>query len=150
MGRKILTGDTSNPDVAVGLGSELRLRRKQLGLTMDEVARAAGISRVTLHRLEKGEPSVSVGALVSVANAIGAPISLNESFTTDLPESVTVSDYPGLKSLAWQLRPETKLSLFEAWSIYARNWRHLDRASLDDNELRFLNALTREFGGPDV
>lgn len=33
-------------------------------------AEAAGISRVTLHRIEKGTPSVTVGALMNVLDAL--------------------------------------------------------------------------------
>lgn len=34
-------------------------------------AEAAGMSRVTLHRIEKGNPSVTIGAYINVATALG-------------------------------------------------------------------------------
>ena len=44
------------------LGAQLRAQRKALKVNATVAAEAAGISRVTLHRIEKGEPSVTMGA----------------------------------------------------------------------------------------
>jgi DNA-binding XRE family transcriptional regulator len=52
------------------LGARLRERRKALGVTVVACAEAAGVSRVTLHRVEAGNPSVTIGAYVNVAAAL--------------------------------------------------------------------------------
>ena len=52
-------------------GAAIRARRKALGVSATAAAEAAGISRVTLHRIEKGEPSVTAGAWSNVIVALG-------------------------------------------------------------------------------
>ena len=44
-------------EALVTLGAAVRQRRKALRLSAVATAEAAGISRPTLHRIEKGEPS---------------------------------------------------------------------------------------------
>ena len=53
------------------LSGRLRARRKALGVTAVACAEAAGVSRVTLHRIEAGSPSVTIGAYINVAAALG-------------------------------------------------------------------------------
>lgn len=150
MGRKLQEQHFAHSTLLTEIATALKQRRKQLGLTMEEVAEAAGISRVTLHRIERGETSVSIGAVAGVAQALGIPLSTTGSLGSSFPTQIKVSDYPGLTSLAWQLRPDTQLSIQEAWQLYAKNWRHLDLESLTEQERMFINALNREFGGLSV
>lgn len=124
----------------------MRSRRRELGLSMAEVARASGISRVTLQTVEE-EASVSAGALASVSQAVGLPLGLGQQHLEQLPNKIRVGDFPGLVSLGWQIAPSTVLAPYEAWSVYARNWRHLDRATLSDDETQLLRLLERQFGG---
>src|SRR5690625_633373 len=67
-----------NPDIAqhtenalAELGSELRSRRLALGVSAVTTAEAAGMSRVTLHRIEAGSPAVTIGAYANAAAALG-------------------------------------------------------------------------------
>ncbi|HET6545750.1 MAG TPA: helix-turn-helix transcriptional regulator [Rhodanobacteraceae bacterium] len=56
---------------ALALGQRLRearLRRRMPAVTM---AGRAGISRATLHRLEKGDVSISLGALQRILQVLG-------------------------------------------------------------------------------
>ena len=46
---------------------EARLRRN---MTAEQVAKEAGITRVTLHRLEQGDPSVTVATFLKVLDAL--------------------------------------------------------------------------------
>ena len=46
----------------VDIGQLIRQHRKSFKITANAAAQTAGISRVTLHRIEKGEPTVSMGA----------------------------------------------------------------------------------------
>ena len=55
----------------VAIGSRLHAHRKQHKVTATSAAEAAGISRATLHRIERGEPSVTMGAYLSAIAALG-------------------------------------------------------------------------------
>lgn len=53
------------------LGERLRAQRKALRIAAASVAGAANMSRQTLHRIEQGEPSVTLGACVNALRALG-------------------------------------------------------------------------------
>jgi transcriptional regulator with XRE-family HTH domain len=153
MGQSIVQNTENGVLELSRLGDQLRILRKQLGLTAVDAARAAGISRVTLHRIEKGEASVSVGAYVSVALALGTTLELagrTNKTGSVVPASITIDDYPGLQKLGWQIKPGTVLSALEAWDIYARNWRHLSVDSLTPSEAELVHALRLQFEASHV
>ena len=133
------------------LGERIRTARKRQQVTAVTAAQAAGISRVTLHRIERGEPTVAVGAWVAVATALGLTFDLLDakavSGTTKLPKKIRLRDFPQLKKLAWQLQGVDEISPPEALDLYERNWRHLDRAALSDQEAALIDALSRELSG---
>ncbi|MEM8898741.1 MAG: helix-turn-helix transcriptional regulator [Bacteroidota bacterium] len=53
------------------LGENLKLARKRRGLTTIQVAERANINRTTLYQVEKGSPSVSMGAYFNVLRVLG-------------------------------------------------------------------------------
>ena len=53
-------------DQLIVLGHQIRSHRKSLRISATMAAEAASISRVTLYRIEKGEPAVTMGAYVNV------------------------------------------------------------------------------------
>jgi hypothetical protein len=59
---------------------------------------------------------------------------------------VRLADYPMLKELAWGLHDEY-LPAREAFALYERNWRYVDRARLADPEKTLIRHLTDGFGG---
>jgi transcriptional regulator with XRE-family HTH domain len=124
------------------LGARVRERRKALGVTAVACAEAAGVSRVTLHRIETGNPSVTIGAYINVAAALGLHLVIP---ILDPPaaqtRSVTVGDYPGLRTLAWQTDAGTTVTEAEALNLYERGWRHLDQETLTDREKAFVQHL---------
>lgn len=124
------------------LGTRLRARRKALGVTAVACAEAAGVSRVTLHRIESGNPSVTIGAYSNVATALGLHLVIP---VLDAPGAETtrimVGDYPGLRTLAWQADAGTEITEAEALNLYERGWRHLDRDTLTDRERAFIQHL---------
>ncbi len=61
------------------LGERIRARRKALKLTATAAAAAAGLSRVTLHRVERGEPAVTLGAYLNVLAVVGLQFGLSET-----------------------------------------------------------------------
>jgi len=53
------------------LGENIKLARKRRKLTATQVAERANIARNTLYLIEKGTPSVSIGALFNVLRVLG-------------------------------------------------------------------------------
>lgn len=53
------------------LGKDMADARKRRRITMELLAERAGISRITLGKIEKGESTVSMGAYASVLFALG-------------------------------------------------------------------------------
>src|SRR6185369_9607524 len=133
------------------LGARLRAARREQSVTMVAAAEAAGMSRVTWHRIERGEPSVAIGAWVAAASALGLSLDLVSAkasrATGRLPARIRLADYPQLKKLAWQLKGVQDLAPREALDLYERNWRHVDRAALTPRETELIDALTQRFGG---
>jgi DNA-binding XRE family transcriptional regulator len=139
------------------LGAQLRTQRKTLKVNATVAAEAAGISRVTLHRIEKGEPSVTMGAWANVAAALGMQFNLelqqlryaptnNSPAKGWWPVRIVLADYPQLKALAWQVQGTDHLTPVEAHDIYERNARHLDLATMSADELALWMALQAAFG----
>ena len=56
------------------LGGRIRERREAAGLTQVELATRAGIGRVTLTRIERGEHSPRTETLTAIARALGAEV----------------------------------------------------------------------------
>jgi transcriptional regulator with XRE-family HTH domain len=133
------------------LGQQLRRIRRDQKVSAVAAAEAAGMSRVTLHRIEQGEPSVSVGAWIALAHALGLAPALVETnagqLAEPLPQRIRLSDYAQLKALAWQVHAGEEVTPQEALQLYERNWRHLDASALSPAEVRLIEALTRSIGG---
>lgn len=139
------------------LGGVLRARRRALGINMTAAAEAAGMSRVTWHRLEKGEPSVAWGSMLAAATVLGLDLRLAEnrddgmaadpSIDEFLPLRIRLAEFPGLRRLAWQVGEGVEiLTPREAFGLYARNLRHLDMEALSARERSLLHALREVFG----
>jgi transcriptional regulator with XRE-family HTH domain len=140
------------------LGQRIRDRRKALKVSALDAAEAAGMSRVTLQRIERGEPSVTMGAWIGAATAVGLELELVDRRSRGsaghgrggrppYPNRIRLADYPQLKRLAWQLHGVATLSPEDALGLYERNWRHVDTAALEPAERALVNALVQHLGG---
>lgn len=136
------------------LGERIRAHRERQKVSATVAAESAGMSRVTLHRIERGEPSVTMGAYLSVIDAVGLQLELRDPqarpATADivsLPERVRLAEFPQLKGLAWQLHDVDELSPADALNLYERNWRHIDRARMEPAERALLQALVDRLAG---
>lgn len=153
------------------LGARLRARRAELGISAVAAAESAGMSRATWHRVEGGEPSVTMGAYLSAADTLGLALDLRDPqgaeprapFTTQSPlptakaaaksaallptDRVPLDRYPQLRRLAWQQPGARELGLEDALALYERNWRHVDPASLEPQERALITELIRRVGG---
>ena len=134
------------------LGQKIRSQRKALRITATATAEAAGMSRVTLHRIEQGEASVTIGAYLNAMAALGLDFGITPTDspatphpTNDragwIPARIALSDYPQLRQLAWQVHGTDALTPREALDIYERNERHIDTPALQPHEQQLIAAL---------
>lgn len=134
------------------LGERIRARRKTLGLSATVAAEAAGMSRITWYRIEKGAPSVTMGAWINAVTVLGLTLDIPQTRiagadTRDwIPARIRLEEYPELKKLAWHVREGEELSAREALDIYERNQRHLDPGAMTAEEARLVKALRTAFG----
>lgn len=142
------------------LGARIRHQRKILRVSATALAEAAGMSRVSVHRIEQGEPSVTMGAYLNVLAALGMTFSAGDSATAAPPDTadrtrwlplrIRLADYPQLKQLAWQVQGTDELTPREALDIYERNWRHVEEGALLPDERGLIDALRQVFGSADA
>ena len=128
------------------LGARLRDTRLTLRVSVTAAAEAAGVSRVTWHRMEAGSASVSAGAYARALDALGIvedhPFGQPEGRPAGaIPVRIRVGDWPELSALAWSMRPDTLLTPLEALSLYERNGRHLDEATISADERALIDDL---------
>lgn len=142
------------------LASRIRARRKAMGVSATAAAEAAGMSRVTWHRIEQGQFSVTIGAWFNALAVLGLEFGIGESsldsanaqnggddkFDQHVPVQIRLGDYPQLQALAWQVSGKQEVTPQEALDIYSRNRRHLDSAALSARERGLMDALQQVFG----
>ena len=63
---------------AADLGLVIRLQRKQLGLTQQELADACGCSIMYLSNLERGKETAELGIALRIVNLLGLDMTLSE------------------------------------------------------------------------
>jgi len=66
------------------LGKLIRIGRAERGLTAQELADRAGISRTTLSSIEKGAPGPEIGIVFEVAAIVGVPLFAPDERTLQL------------------------------------------------------------------
>lgn len=74
-------------EAATRIGEHLRAWRVLQDLTAEQVAERAGITRATVGRLERGEPTVGFDVVLNVARALGvldALVSATDPYETPL------------------------------------------------------------------
>ncbi|MEH6593691.1 MAG: helix-turn-helix transcriptional regulator [Halioglobus sp.] len=137
----------------LALGQQVRQRRKALGVSVITAAQAAGMSRDTWHRMEKGEVTVTIGAWFNALTALGLEfgVGIADKPSTacaagNIPVVVRLADYPQLAALAWQVRGSTEISARAAFDIYERNERHIEQDKLTPAEAGLMDGLRSVFG----
>lgn len=83
------------------VGGSIRRWRLMQSLKVAELAQRAGISRTTLQKIERGDPGVSIGAVMSVMQALGQLDHVAESFE---PLSTDVGRLRSTESLPERVR----------------------------------------------
>ena len=64
---------------ATGLSQALRSRRKQLGLTQEELGQRAGLAAKHVSRIENGTHEPKVSTLLALVSALGLELVLGET-----------------------------------------------------------------------
>jgi len=139
------------------VGQQIRDHRKAMHISATVAAEAAGMSRATMHRIEKGEPSVTMGAYLNAMAALNIDYGIiqtetkmevksEDDRTGMIPARIRLDEYPELKKLAWHVHGIDTLSPQEALGMYERNWRHLDEKALTLHEQQLIDALRLGFG----
>jgi len=138
------------------IGRKIRQQRKALKLGAATTAQAAGISRVTLYRIECGEASVSMGAYLNAVTALGMKLEITvpedagqkkvETANEAFAHTIRISDYPQLRQLSWHVAGLDELAPADALSIYERNWRHIDQQGMDEHEQALIKHLVESYG----
>lgn len=141
------------------LANCIRQRRLSLGVSAVVAAYTAGMSRVTWHRIENAQPSVTMGAYLSALEVLGldielkprevddsrqestSPVSEDGNIAIDIPLSIPIQNYPQLRQIAWHIKDDFELTPAEAFGLYERNRRHLDMDQMQVHELELLKAL---------
>lgn len=60
-----------NRNVLEQLGENIKLACKRRGYTQVQIAERTGLSRLTVRKIEQGEPTVSIGHYVAVLSVLG-------------------------------------------------------------------------------
>ncbi len=76
MARKALNLSSSTTKVLEKMGNRIRSARLRRNISIEELAQKATIGKSTLSLIEKGTPTVSIGAYAAVLAVLG----LNEDF----------------------------------------------------------------------
>ena len=69
------------------IGAKIRTRRNELGLSLEALAKKAGISKMTLHRIETGATSPSIISLAEISFQLKQPL---EAFIREGEANVVV------------------------------------------------------------
>jgi DNA-binding XRE family transcriptional regulator len=84
------------------LGGQIRMARKRRQWTIAELAKKIGVSAPTVMALEKGEPTVSVGVLVSTLWTLG--------LESELRNLANPNDLEGIKLMNSRLPQKVRRS----------------------------------------
>src|SRR5690348_9403562 len=76
------------------LGARLRSARQARGMTLQEVAKAAGLSSGRLSELENDRRAVDLDQALAIATALGQPLSALLPDEQSLPYQITRADTP--------------------------------------------------------
>lgn len=163
LGSKLAPMANQEAAVLAALGERLRLARRRRKMTAQRVAVEAGITRVTLRRVE---PGVLMGTCLRVLATLGLAqdlilVARDDMFGRRLQDQeltrsaapktaraqrIRLADYPQLREVAWSTDQDADLTPREAFALYERNWRHIDRAAMSRRERDLVARLTKTVG----
>ena len=139
-----------------GLGQRLRLARMRRRMSLAQMAEQTGISRDTLHRLERGDASISIAALLNVLSILGMGPDLDHVGADDLTGR-TLQDMamtrgrrrtkPGVRALPGMRRQDLIDFAHRDWpaiaELKAAHWLERKRRFGRDEAFRVADNLRR-------
>ena len=72
-------------NILENIGAMIRIRRKRLGMTQQDVAEIAGVQRQTISRVETGNGTVAVTTLARVAMVVGLELGVRPRYEQGRP-----------------------------------------------------------------
>lgn len=70
-----VTATPQHTDAKLRLGNAIRLRRKELEISIDELARRAEMNRRYINEVELGKRNIAIVNIEKLARTLGVPIS---------------------------------------------------------------------------
>lgn len=140
------------------LANQFKDQRIAAGLTQEDLAENAHVTRMNVHDLETGK-NVGfhiVAKIMAVLNLEltkkntlekqAANVKLETSARRRVRNpKVDATIYPQLRLLLWD-RNNKNLTEKEAFYIYEKNARYLERDTITTEEAKFLDMLTHKYG----
>lgn len=126
-------------------GGQLRGVRRKVGLTQEQLAIRAGLTRQKVIDLEQGKPGVAMAMFFAVLNVLGMDLDLEK-----MPQRgprIRLNEFPELRQLAWNRMDAEWIDEPEALALYERNWRHVDHEHMAPEEQALLDHLIKTHGG---
>jgi transcriptional regulator with XRE-family HTH domain len=107
----------SNP-LDIALGARIRIRRKSLGLSQDDLASKVGLTFQQIQKYERGANRVSFSRLVEIARTLKCRV---QDLVGDLDVEGDVSDQVAVEAV--QLKETGALELIKAYSAIQSSGR---------------------------
>lgn len=128
------------------LGYEIRQARTRQGMTQARLARASGISRVTLNQLENGLfPDLGIRKVQTLLKNLGLELALTESPTRRSPDFIRIASTTASVSFKESLSDEELIRILLTGKIPTNRRPHI-RALLDEASPKILEGLIEEVG----
>jgi len=115
------------------IGKRLKEARESLGLSQEEVAKALGLPRPAVSKIESGNRKVSSIELVKLAGLYGRPLSFFLEPARKEKKETSLAYL--LRSSTVELASTDKQGLAQAYNLY-KNYAHLERLVLGSVESR--------------
>lgn len=150
--------DLSPDDIAqlIEFGTLVKAFRREHGINQSILAETLGMDRRTLSKLEKGDPSISMGTAIRVWRSLGFSCELRspteqeayaQEFETNyLPMKIALADYPVLRRCSWQLQESDSISPRMAFRLYQDKKSDLDKSVMSRKEQNLIGSLEQVYG----
>lgn len=136
----------------IKVAKQFKFQRIESGLTQGDLAELAFVTRLNVIDLEAGK-NVGFHIVAKIMTALNLELAKASSRTkqsSTIKKRVRNSKidgtlFPQLKTMLWD-RSDKKLTEKEAFQIYERNGKFLDRNSITQSEDMFLQKLIKKYG----
>ena len=128
------------------LGYAIRQARTRQGMTQARLARASGISRVTLNQLENGLfPDLGIRKVQALLKNLGLELAIAESASRHNPDFVGMASTSASVSFRKALSDEELIRILLTGKVPPDKRPHM-RALLDEASPKLLQGLLEEVG----